>query len=301
MKIIYLFLVAFMVYACNSANDSNQTSISSNISDSSNGYQVKTFELPDTLSFAGESVPLNRFDIQESLDREIMVNTYWHSHTLLLIKRANKWLPLIEKILKEQGIHNDFKYLAVIESELTNAVSPAGATGFWQFMKRTAADYNLEVSKTVDERYNVEKSTIAACKYLKHAHKLFDNWTLAAASYNMGMGGLRKRLKQQDVDSYYDLYLNPETARYVYRMLAMKLILSKPEKYGFTINESHLYTEPSYKTLEVDSSITNLVSFAKKQGTNYKLLKALNPWMRNTSLENKSSKTYKIKIHEINK
>lgn len=302
MKITYLITIFLILTSCNLKKEKKEQSQSKETKNEHfESYQVKSYSIPENLEFAGEKVPTDRFDIKESLDREILVNTYWHSHTIMLIKKANKWFPVIEKILKENGIHDDFKYMAVIESELSNAVSPAGATGFWQFMKPTANDYNLEVSKTIDERYDVEKSTVAACKYLKHAHKIFSNWTLAAASYNMGMGGLKKRLKQQNVDSYYDLQLNSETSRYVYRMLAMKLILSNPKKYGFNIEKKHLYTQPKVNIVDIDSSINDLVRFAEDQGTNYKLLKALNPWLRENKLENNSKNSYKIKIYKVNK
>lgn len=261
-------------------------------------YKIFSVHLPDTLSFAGEAVPLNEFDIRERLDREILVNTYWQSNTLLFHKRAYQWFPIIEPILKKEGVPEDFKYLAVIESGLMQVVSPSGATGFWQILKSTGEHYGLEVSKDVDERYHIEKATVAACDYLKEAYELFGNWTLAAASYNMGMNGLSKQLNRQRVDNYYDLYLNSETERYVFRIVAVKEILSNPQKYGFYLRKQDLY--PPLKTFEVavDTSISDLAAFAKQQGINYKLLKIFNPWLRQTNLNNSSQKVYNIKLPE---
>ncbi|MEN9001000.1 MAG: lytic transglycosylase domain-containing protein, partial [Flavobacteriales bacterium] len=232
-------------------------------------YQVFAMPLPQNLSFAGENVPLNDLFVRENLDREILVNTYWHSNTFLFQKRANRWFPLIEKILAKNEIPDDFKYLALIESGLDNVVSPAGAAGFWQFMKATGSGYDLEINSFVDERYNLEKATEAACKYLKIAYKQFGSWSLAAASYNMGKKGLNNQLTKQDVDSYYELYLNKETSRYVYRILAAKLILSNSENFGFTIRQSELYHPYKTYTVTVDSSISNLSQFAIQNGTNY--------------------------------
>jgi len=259
-------------------------------------YKIFSPPLPTQLNFCGEGVPLDTFYVSELLDREILVNTYWHSNALLLFKRANRWLPVIEPILKENNIPDDFKYLALIESGLQNITSPAGAKGYWQLMEKTAKQYGLEVNKEVDERYNVEKATVAACKYLNDAHQRFGSWTLAAASYNMGMGGLNKRLTQQQAKTYYDLLLNEETARYIYRTLAIKVIFDNPSKYGFTLREKDLYPPLSYHTVEVDSSVISWLAFAQEQNISYKLLKEFNPWLRTTKLTNSSSKTYKIKL-----
>lgn len=257
-------------------------------------YKIYSLPMPENANFAGEVVPVENILVKESLDKELMSNTYWHSNTFFYIKRANRWFPLIEKILKEHGVPEDFKYLAVIESGLLNVTSPSGAKGYWQFMPQTAPGYNLEISKDVDERYHVEKATIAACKYLKEAHKKFDNWTLAAASYNMGKTGLMNRLQAQKVNNYYDLLLNAETARYVYRIVAVKYILLQPENYGFHVRNEDLY--PPFQTYEVtvDSSVKNWVDFAIAQGTNYKTLKELNPWLISNSLDNPKTKTYMI-------
>ncbi len=259
-------------------------------------YQILSPPLPDRLDFCGEPVPLDTFYVSEQLEREILVNTYWHSNTLLLFKRANRWLPVIEKILREEGIPDDFKYLALIESNLQNITSPAGAKGYWQLMKKTAQLYGLEVNKEIDERYNVEKSTRAACKYFKEAYAQFHSWTLAAASDNLGKGGLNNRLTQQKVDNYYDLLLNEETGRYIYRALAAKLIFQQPSKYGFILSEHDLYPPLKYHIVEVDTAVKSWVNFAKNQGINYRLLKELNPWLRTRSLSNPYHRTYQIKI-----
>ncbi len=259
-------------------------------------YKIFSVPLPEELSFAGERVPLQDIDVRERLDREFIVNTYWHSQTFLFQKRANRWFPIIDSILAANDVPQDFKYLALIESGLDNVVSPAGASGFWQFMRATGRSYGLEVNKYVDERYQVEKATAAACKYLKNAYKQFGNWTAAAASYNMGMGGLSNRLKEQQTDNYYDLYLNSETSRYVFRILAAKHILENPKDFGFNLIDSDLYPTHETKVLEVDSTINNLSDFAISQGTNYKILKKLNPWLRDKMLPNSSKKTYRILV-----
>lgn len=264
-------------------------------------YQVYAMPKPNDLNFAGEIVPLDNIIVQESLDREIHSNTYWHSNTFFYLKRANRWFPVIEPILEEYGIPDDFKYLAVIESGLINATSPSGAKGFWQFMKKTGADYSLEISEDVDERLHPEKATIAACEYLMNAYKKFDNWTLAAASYNMGKAGLNGQLSKQKADNYYDLLLNLETGRYVYRILAAKCIFENPEQYGFNFRPEDLY--PPYETtvVEVDSSISDIAEFANALGTNYKTVKILNPWLKNNKLSNKGGKVYEILLPEDGK
>ncbi|MTI29913.1 lytic transglycosylase domain-containing protein [Xanthovirga aplysinae] len=262
-------------------------------------FQVYTFDTPDSLSFAGEAVPLHEEDVRERLDREVHVNAYWHSSTIFLIKRANRWLPQIEPILKKYGIPQDFKYLTVIESGLQNVVSPKGATGFWQLMKGTAKDLGLEVNKEVDERYNALKSTEAACKYLLQAYEKFGNWTAVAASYNMGMRGFSRSVKQQKVTSYYDLLLNHETARYVFRILAIKAILENPKKYGYDLPDNQLYKQPPLKEIKVNKSISKLVDFSLEQGITYKDLKLYNPWLRAKKLTvSKRSKGYTLLIPE---
>lgn len=261
-----------------------------------NDYNVYAIPLPEGLNFAGELVPVESPDIKERMDRELLVNTYWQSNALLLFKRANKYFPLIEKILKEEGVPDDLKYLAVIESGLTQAVSPARATGFWQILKETGKEYGLEVNDNVDERYHIEKSTRAACQYLRKSKERFGNWTAAAAAYNAGNYGVSRRFEEQNVNDYYDLLLNEETGRYVFRIIALKEILSNPKKYGFNYRPEDLYTEvPTYK-VEVDTAVTDFVKFAERFGINYKILKIHNPWLRETKLNNSSRKKYFIEI-----
>ena len=250
--------------------------------------------IPESVFLAGEQVPIESFSVREKLDKELIINTYRHSSSILYLKRASRWFPIIEPILQEHGIPNDFKYLAVIESGLTQAVSPAGASGFWQFMKKTAPEYGLEVTSTVDERYHVEKSTHAACQYLQESYEKFGNWALAAASYNMGMTGVEQRLEAQGVDSYWELHLNSETARYVYRILAVKEVLSKPETYGFQLTENDLYHPHEVREIAITASIENLSDFALKNGSNYRELKELNPWLIKESFVATPGKIYTV-------
>lgn len=253
------------------------------------GYSLK-------MDFAGEEVPTFMADVQERLDKEMITNMNYHTNTTLVIKRANKVFPIIEPILVKYGVPDDFKYLAVIESSLVNAVSPAGARGVWQFMPATAKEKGMEVSDEVDERYHLEKSTEAACKYLLSAKAKFGSWTLAAASYNGGMNGILKKLEEQGVDNYYDLLLTEETSRYVFRILALKEIMSKSEKYGFKIPNEALYYSIPTKKIVIDTSITDLAKFAKTQGVNYKILKIHNPWLRDKKLTVTTGRKYEIEI-----
>ena len=251
---------------------------------------------PESIDFSGEKTPLQISDVRERLDRELLVNANLDASTLLIIKRANRAFPIIEPILKKYDVPDDFKYLAVIESALLNAVSPAGAKGVWQFMPVTAREKGMEVNEIVDERYNLEKSTEAACKYLLEAKAKFGSWTLAAASYNGGMTGVNNQIEMQKVSNYYDLLLNDETSRYVFRILALKEIMSNPAKFGFAVNTNELYVNIPSKKITIDSSITNLATFAQSQGINYKILKIHNPWLRDRKLVNISKKRYEIEI-----
>ena len=261
-----------------------------------NDYNVYALQVPDDLNFAGEPMPLKNPDILERMDRELLVNTYWQSNGLLMFKRAKKYFPIIEPILAKHNIPDDFKYLAVIESGLTNAVSPAGARGVWQIMKSTGKENGLEINSNVDERYNLEKATEVACKYLKKSKEKLGSWTLAAAAYNGGNYGMSKRLKAQNVSNYYDLLLGEETGRYLFRIVALKEILSNPDKYGFNFREKDLYRNiPTYK-IEVDTAVTDFAKFAQGFGINYKILKLHNPWLREPHLNNKSRKLYEIDI-----
>ena len=259
-------------------------------------YTIKALKIPDELTFAGEKVPTELYDIKERMDRELLVNTYWQSNGLLLIKRAHKYFPVIEPMLKKYGIPDDFKYLAVAESGLENNSSSAGAAGFWHFLKSSAKEYGLEVNQNVDERYNLEKATKVAADYLKKSKKRFGTWTLAAAAYNAGNARIARNLKKQQVTDYYDLLLNSETSRYVLRIVALKEVLSYPKKYGFEFDKEDLYTYPETRTVKVDTVITNIASFAKGFNINYKELKLHNAWLRENKLNNKSRKSYKITI-----
>ena len=257
---------------------------------------ARTLDIPETLSFSGEAVPLEKPDVRERLDRELHINTYWHNNTIFLIKRANRWLPQMQPILEEYGIPDDFKYITVIESNLANDISSAGAVGFWQFMEGTAREFGLEVSRDVDERYHPLKATEAAARYIKQAYGKFENWTFVAAAYNRGMTGVKKAVDKQKVSSYYDLYLNSETSRYMFRVLAIKEILESPEKYGFEIKEEHLYSPEELTQIEITESIPDLVEWSNSQGINYKLLKRHNPWLRSDKLTVKRGKSYFIGI-----
>lgn len=252
---------------------------------------------PEAIDFAGEATPLQIYDVRERMDRELLINENLHSSTILILKRANKFFPIIEPILAKNNVPDDFKYLAVIESSLiTASVSKAGASGIWQFMKQTAVEKGMEVSESVDERYHLEKSTEAACKYLLSAKEKFGSWTLAAASYNGGMAGISKQIESQQVTNYYDLLLVEETSRYVFRILALKEIMKNPTLYGFNLQSKDLYKNLPTRKIEVDSSISNLASFAKNQGINYKILKYYNPWLRDKRLDNLGKKKYEIEI-----
>ena len=254
--------------------------------------------IPGKLDFAGENVPQENFDVFERIDRELIVNTYWHSFTILAIKRANRWFPIIEPILKKNNIPEDFKYLAVIESGLFNAVSPSGATGFWQIMESVGKKYGLEINDEVDERYDVEKSTEAACSYFKESYNIFKNWTLTAASFNMGLNGVEKQLERQKTNNYYNLVLNEETSRYIARIIALKEILRTPERYGFYLSPDQLYKPLKSYNIKISDNIINIADFGVKYGINYKIIKLYNPWLRENSLVNKNHKIYSVKIPE---
>jgi len=253
--------------------------------------------LPDSLTFAGEVVPLHYFDIRESLERELLVNGYFHSQTIRLIKMAPRYFSVIEPILKEKELHDDFKYLAVAESNLDpTAISPAGAVGLWQFMKSTAREYGLEVTSEVDERYHVEKSTYAACDYLQSAYEKFGSWSLAAAAFNAGRSFIVKQAERQKYNNYFDMLLGEETERYLFRILALKLVLENPENYGFIIPEEEKYPIIPTTEIEINGPVEHFADFAFEQGTNYKILKMFNPWLRENYLTNSAGKTYRIRI-----
>jgi membrane-bound lytic murein transglycosylase D len=253
-------------------------------------------EVPAKASFAGEEVPLDLFYVREAFEREILANTFMHSTSIVMFKRANRWFPVIEPILKKNGIPDDFKFLAVAESNLINVVSPAGAEGYWQFIKATGQKYGLEINEKVDERYNIEKATQAACDYFRDAYRMFGSWTLVAASYNRGLDGLKKALDNQKVTNYYDLFLNDETSRYIFRIMAIREVYDHPVTYGFYLREQDFYPQIPAHLVTVDSSIVSLPDFARALSVNYRVLREMNPWIRNYSLPNSSGKTYTFRI-----
>ena len=241
-------------------------------------------------------MPLDNFEVRERMDREFIVNTYYHSFTILAMKKANRYFPVIEPILKENGIPDDFKYVAVIESGLSNVISPAGATGYWQFMEEAGNKYGLEINDEVDQRYDLKKSTEAACLYIKDARDQFGSWTMAAASFNMGTNGVEKQMARQKTNNYYNLVLGEETSRYIARIIAIKTILQHPENYGFAITKEDLYPPlPTYE-ISINEPINDLADFAIEKGINYKILKMYNPWLRDNVLTNKARKTYTIEM-----
>jgi hypothetical protein len=259
--------------------------------------EFKAVKIPDAISFAGEKVPLEQFDVRESLDRELLSNAYFHSQTIRYLKLAPRFFPVIEPILKERGIPDDFKYLAVAESGFNpRAVSSAGAVGFWQFLKGTGEQYGLEISNEIDERYHIEKSTVAACKYLRDAYNKYGNWTLAAASYNGGMARVQSQQTRQKMTGYYDLLFVEETQRYVFRIAALKLIMENPEEYNFSVGEEDKYSIIKTRDAEITGPVKNFADFAIEQGTSYKLLKDFNPWLRDDKLTNAAGKKYILKI-----
>ncbi len=259
-------------------------------------YKVFMQNIPKDINFAGELVPIHNFEVREQLDKEIHGNSYSRSQTILFHKRANRWFPVIKPILKQNHIPEDFKYVALIESELVNSISKRGASGFWQFIPNTAAVYGLTINNEMDERLNVEKSTKAACDYFKDAYKVFKNWTLVAASYNMGINGLLRQLKAQEVNNYYDLHLNKETKKYLFKILAVKEIISRPEIYGFKIQKNYLHPFIPVIKYEIDSSINNLSTFALFVKTDYTTLKMFNPWLLTEKLTNLDKRKFIIQI-----
>jgi len=251
-------------------------------------------DLPKEMTFCGETINLEDEDIRERLDKEILVNAYFQSSTFQAMKRAHRYFPEMERTLKANGIPQDFKYLAVIESNLIQAVSPVGAQGFWQFMPFTAKEHDIIMNDEVDERLNIKKSTIAACEYLKTAHDTLKDWVLTAASYNRGIGGVRSDMRWQGTTNYFDTHMNSETGRYVFRILAMKLIFENPEAYGYDVKAIELYKPFNTKTVVVKESIPNLAEWAIGQGFNYKILIKLNPWLLTNKLTIKNNKTFAI-------
>jgi len=270
-----------------------------NIPSFSDQYHIAMPPMPKTMTFAGEKVPLNDWNVKERLERELLVNTYWQSNTLLMLKRTARYFKEIEVILKKNNVPDDFKYLALAESGLLQATSSSGAKGIWQFMESTAESYGLEVSHEVDQRYHLQLATEAACKYLIKSKNDVGSWTMAAAAFNRGLNGIKRDINRQGTSSYYELYLNTETSRYVSRILALKLIVENPKKYGFQLNTSDFYQPiPSY-TAKTDTTISNLAEFAKQHGTTYRDLKLLNPWLIDDHLTIKTTAVYEMRLPEV--
>ena len=280
-----LFVIIFLTQ-CNTVNSTSTTHL--------NPQSIPS--QPKAISFANEKAHLDKYYVQERLDRELLVNTFWHSNTILVLKRSKKYFPIIESILSKNGIPDDFKYLAVIESGLIHVKSPAGAEGFWQFMPQTAREYGLEVNADVDERLHLIKSTESAAAYLKDAYEVFGNWTLAAASYNAGMQRIQSAMNKQKAKSYYDLFLNEETSRYMHRLIATKLIFESPESYGFAITDEESYDFPEIKLVRISKSNINWVDFALSHNMSYADLRELNPWIKGHSNANRNQKEYEIQV-----
>ena len=291
---VSIFLFLFSIFFLSSSYLNNSDNIHQQGFNSK--YNVYSVLKPNDLKFADELVPNTSLDVWERLDKELLKNIYWQSNTLLYFKRANKYFPIIEEILAKNNIPDDFKYLALIESGFEYTVSPSGAAGFWQIMRGTAREYGLEVNYAIDERYNLRKSTEAACSYLRKAYDEFGSWTMAAASYNMGINGVRRKIEKQETNNYFNLHLNDETSRYVFRIIVIKEIMENPRKYGFVFRDNDLYTYPQVKQIRVDSTIDNLYSFAKDHNINYKILKKYNPWLRISKLPDESRRVYYIDI-----
>ncbi len=299
MKLLF-FILCFcppFVACCGNWSVSDTLSLTA-ISSGNNGVEQKIVlpPVPQKASFAGEEVPLQYFDVRESLQRELTTITHWHGSLMYIIQLAGRYQERVEKILKEEGLHPDFFYLCVAESSLQPSSSPAGAKGYWQFLSSTGKEYGLEISSQVDERYNWEKSTRAACKYLKKAYAKYGTWTLAAASYNVGMANIDDRIGYQSIKDYYDMQLPLETARYVFRAIAFKTIMNNLEQYGFYIKESDKFKPIECKEVIVKESIANWSDFAAKHNTNFKMIKMLNEWIRSNRLDNKYNKTYKVLV-----
>lgn len=289
--IVVIFFIPFI--ACSNSGSGRQSA------DSTETSKITQVELPKELTFAGEKVPLEYFDVRENLDREILSTSYFHSQTIRYIKNAPRYFSIIEPILKENGIPDDFKYLSVAESGFDiRAVSPSQAVGLWQILESTAKENGLEINSEIDERYNIEKATQAACRIFKDDYERFGSWSLVAASYNGGRNGLNRKIESQKVSSYYDLLFVEETTRYVFRILALKLVMENPVKYGFRIEKEDLYPIIPTKNVEISGSVSDFATYAIEKGINYKILKMFNPWLRDTSLKNIGKKTYILKIPE---
>jgi membrane-bound lytic murein transglycosylase D len=279
--------IIFFIFFLSSCQGQNSESISEPAKQSSLNGHFRMPQLPKEMEFAGEKIDLSDIDIRERLDKELHAIVFYHNLIIIYFKRANRFMPEIERLLKENNIPDDFKYLALIESGYDNVESRSGAHGFWQFMPETAKEFGLTVNSSIDERQDVRKSTPAACKYLQKAKDTLGSWIEAAASYNRGMNGVRSDQKWQHVDSYFDAYMNNETARYVFRMMAAKLIFENPNSYGYNLNDIELYPIIDTKTERVSGEIRDVARWAKDKGINYKILIKLNPWILTNSLKSR--------------
>jgi len=266
------------------------------VSYTDNNYYVLGLNIPANLDFCNERIPANDFAIRSNLEKEFFNNSYWKAHSVVLFNKAQRWFPYIEPILKQEGVPDDFKYMAVIESHLSNVTSPVGAAGFWQLVPITAGYFGLEVNSDVDERYDVEKATRVACQLIKQAHKVFKNWTLTAAAYNRGIGGILKAMKQQKTQNYYELLLNSETGSFVYRILAYKTLLSNPGHFGLKKKKMVYFPKVPYSVYKIDSSITNLNALAEHIGCSPGTIKLFNPWLLRGQLQNPGHKVYEIRV-----
>jgi hypothetical protein len=295
-NLVFMGLCAYLLISAYSTQPEQKEEKVEHIMNNNSKSVVYSLTLPEQMNFAGENVPLEDPEIRERLDRELLVNNYWQSNALLMIKRAHKYFPIIEPILKKNGVPDDFKYLALAESGFMQVVSPAGATGFWQIMEATGKEYGLEINSNIDERYHIEKATEVACQYFLNSKKRFGNWTLSAAAYNAGNTGVNRQLERQEATDYYDLLLVEETSRYVFRILALKEIIGNYKDYGFIIEEKDMYKLAPVTNVEIDTSVSNLASLARGYGISYKTLKRYNPWLRDKNLENYSGRLYEIQI-----
>lgn len=293
-KLAYQITIVLLTAACIGLISTQYTELKQQEERLASVYKVFPVPIPSDLEFAGESVELHSFGVKERIDRELLVNTYWQSNTLLILKRSKKYFKVIEPILKKYGVPEDFKYLPIAESGFQNLRSPAGAEGMWQFMPSSAKEFGLVVNDEIDERLHLEQATEAACKYLLKSYEELGSWTLAAAAYNRGLYGLKRALEQQDVNSYYQLHLNSETSRYVMRILAFKIIIEDPEVYGFNIESKDYYQDISTKVIEVNS-ISDLQKYASENGTTYHILKSLNPWIQGKALKERSQ-AYRVTL-----
>ena len=294
--IVFIASIFLLLFCTSRSTSQSETQSVTDRGSRSIDQEIRAPSLPNTLSFAGEETPLSYFDVREALQRELTSLCFMHGTMTYILRLDNRYASVIKKVLEEEGLHEDFYYLCVTESMLQPLVSPANAAGYWQFLAATAKEYGLTVNNEVDERYHIEKSTRAAASYLKKAYAEFGSWTLAAAAYNTGIKNVQERIKVQSLSNYYDMQFVPETARYLFRILAHKLVMGEPHKYGYFLEDSDLFPPFEYDEVEVKGSISNWSEFAQKHGTNFKLLKMMNEWIRSNKLDNPQKKTYMVKV-----